>query len=209
MKLVIFGATSSIGRQLTAQALAAGHQVTAFTRTPAKITASHSNLFVVAGNVTDPKAVEDAVKNQGAVLCALGMPLTNKDNLREKGTRTILTAMENTGVMRLVCLSIFGAGDSYALLPWSYRLIVFPLILRRALKDHELQEKHIWTSNLDWVIVRPTNFTDNSASGGFWHGLERPPAKLSLKISRSELAQFMLEQVVSDKYVHQMPGISH
>jgi len=37
MKLIVFGSTGSVGRQLVVQALAMGHDVTAFTRSPQKL----------------------------------------------------------------------------------------------------------------------------------------------------------------------------
>ena len=37
MKIVVFGASGRTGLQVVEQALAAGHQVTAFVRTPSKI----------------------------------------------------------------------------------------------------------------------------------------------------------------------------
>ncbi|HAM26149.1 MAG TPA: NAD-dependent epimerase, partial [Microbacteriaceae bacterium] len=44
MKIVIFGANGPTGRLVTAQALAAGHSVTAFTRHPAQFLIRHENL---------------------------------------------------------------------------------------------------------------------------------------------------------------------
>ncbi len=41
MKLVIFGATGSIGTQVVEQALEQGHSVTAFVRNPAKLDIQH------------------------------------------------------------------------------------------------------------------------------------------------------------------------
>ena len=74
MKLAIFGATGGTGRELVTQALAQGHEVTAFARTPTKLALHHERLRVVEGNVLDYAAVEQAVIGQDAVLCALGSP---------------------------------------------------------------------------------------------------------------------------------------
>jgi len=51
MKLLIFGSTGSIGRELVKQALEQGHTVTAFARDPAKFDIKHTNLQVVQNNV--------------------------------------------------------------------------------------------------------------------------------------------------------------
>ncbi len=72
MKLLIFGATGGTGRQLVDQALAQGHEVTAFARNPENVTAKHDHLKVVQGNVMDATSVETAVAGHDAVLSALG-----------------------------------------------------------------------------------------------------------------------------------------
>jgi|SRR4051812_1245214 len=72
MKLLIFGVTGGTGRQLVEQALAQGHDVTAFARNPAKLTAKHERLRVIQGNIFDGHAVDRVVAGQDAALCALG-----------------------------------------------------------------------------------------------------------------------------------------
>src|SRR5438045_6794536 len=73
MKLLIFGATGGTGRQLVEQALAQGHEVTAFVRNPAKLTTQHEKLKVVKGNILDCHSVGAAVAGQDAVFSALGV----------------------------------------------------------------------------------------------------------------------------------------
>jgi putative NADH-flavin reductase len=73
MKLLIFGATGGTGRQLVDQALAQGHEVTAFVRNPAKMTTPHENLKIVKGNIMDCHSVGAAVAGQDAVFSALGV----------------------------------------------------------------------------------------------------------------------------------------
>ncbi|MEW5959611.1 MAG: NAD(P)H-binding protein, partial [Chloroflexota bacterium] len=84
MKLLIFGSTGSIGRQLVEQALAQGHAVTAFARNPAKLDLKHANLTIVQGDVMDFAAVEKAVQSQEAVLCSIGAG--RQGTIRSEGT---------------------------------------------------------------------------------------------------------------------------
>jgi len=49
VKLIIFGSTGSIGRQLVKQALEQGHMVTAFARDPVRVDIKHNNLQVAQG----------------------------------------------------------------------------------------------------------------------------------------------------------------
>lgn len=193
MKIAIFGATGGVGSNLLKQALAAGHDVTALTRDARKLHRPGQSLTVLEGDVRDPQAVRRVVEGQDAVLVALGAPLLDKSGIRAEGTRVIVGAMQETAVRRLVCLSVFGAGDSWALLPRFYRWFVMPVILRRVLKDHVAQEVIVRSSDLDWSLVRPANFTDGDMTGTYWHGQHLPMRQLSMKISRADVADFMLK----------------
>jgi putative NADH-flavin reductase len=62
MKLTIFGASGCTGRPLAEQALAAGHDVVALMRDPAKLALRHERLRVAKGELTDGAAVADAVR---------------------------------------------------------------------------------------------------------------------------------------------------
>ncbi|MEY2573680.1 MAG: hypothetical protein QOJ87_1893 [Verrucomicrobiota bacterium] len=72
MAVLVIGATGGTGRELVQQALAQGHQVTAFVRDPAKLQINHSNLRIAQGDVLDYATVESAMRGQEAVLSALG-----------------------------------------------------------------------------------------------------------------------------------------
>ena len=72
MKLVIFGATGTIGRQVVKQALEQGHTVTAFARNLAKLDIQHPQLSFAQGDVMNPRAVEQAISGQDTVVCVLG-----------------------------------------------------------------------------------------------------------------------------------------
>ena len=208
MKIIIFGSTGTIGKQVVEQALNADHQVTAFARNPNKLDFDHANQRVIKGDVLNPENVENAMKGHDAVICTLGMPLMNKEFLREKGTLNIVNAMTRQKIERLSCLSVFGAGDSWQDLPASYKYLIVPLLFRRVIADHELQESHIKNSNLDWVITRATNFTSKKYTGVYSHGFRKANRPPKMKINQLELAQFLLRQLSDDTYIHQTPAIS-
>ncbi|OUR77062.1 epimerase [Alphaproteobacteria bacterium 46_93_T64] len=210
MKLAIFGSTGKVGLQLVKQAIALGHQVTAHTRHPEKLTQiDQENLRIEKGDVLDIVSVQNAIRRQDVIICALGMPLMNKDGLRTKGTKNIIEAMESTGVKRLVCLSGLGTGESFSTLPFHYRHLIFPFVLKHVLADHETQEIRVKESDLDWTIARPANFAKGSHTGAYQHGFSRVDQSLKLKISPADVADFMLKQVSDNTYLHQTPALSY
>jgi putative NADH-flavin reductase len=72
MKIVVFGSTGSIGSVLVKQALDRGHVVTAFTRSPEKVSTRHRNFDILHGDVQNPNAVVAAVSDKDAVFITLG-----------------------------------------------------------------------------------------------------------------------------------------
>ena len=72
MKIAVFGATGGTGKQVVQQALAAGDQVTALVRDPAKLAVDSANLTVVTGNVLDAAKVEETLQGADAVVVSLG-----------------------------------------------------------------------------------------------------------------------------------------
>ncbi len=209
MKLIIFGATGTLGNQLVAQALDQGHQVTAFARNPSALKLNHQNLCRVAGDVLSPEAVMSAVQGRDAAIIALGAG--RKGSVRSMGTKHIVAAMQQGGVRRLVCVSTLGAGDSHTLLNFFWRRIMFGLLLKDAMVDHEMQEALVRQTGkeVDWVIVRPGGFTNGLATGVYQHGSVSKQKKLKLKISRADVASFILKQLSSNAYLGQSPSVSY
>ena len=130
-----------------------------------------------------------------------------KGDLRAPGTRTIIEAMEQTGVRRLICQSTLGVGDSRANLNFLWKYVMFGLLLRAAYNDHVRQEDYVRHSDLDWTIVRPSAFTDGPHTGRYGRGFgsER---KGMLKISRPDVADFILDQLGDDTHLRGTPAVS-
>ncbi len=208
MNIVIFGATGGTGQEIVKQALEQGHTVTAFVRNPAKLEHKHTNLKIIQGDVLDYTSVEKALQGQDVVLCALGLPASNKSKGRAKGTKNIIQAMEKIGVKRFICQSSLGFGDSKDFLPFHFKYLIVPFFLRHTFADHELQENHIKQSQLDWIIVRPVNLTNGERIGIYKHGFDANE-NIKLKISRADVADFMLKQLTSNTYLHKTLGLSY
>ena len=212
MNLLIFGATGGTGRAIVTQTLEQGHRVTAFARNPDAVKTKHKNLVVVQGDILDYASVERAVKGQDAVLSALGTKALRRNTTISDGTQNIITAMEKFGVKRLVFESSISIGDSkpqqrqFGLL---YKIIIFPLILRNMFRDKEIQERYIMQSTLDWVIVRPAVLTNGPRTGVYRNEFSAADTSVKAKISRADVADFMLKQLTDDTYVHKAPSLSY
>lgn len=207
--VAVIGATRGIGRSFVEQALAVGHRVTVLARNPERFELRDARLSVVAGSATDLDAVRAVVRGTDAVVCALGAPALRRTRIRSEGTRRILEAMEAEGVGRLLCVSVMGVGDTREALPFFLRRIIFPTYLRGPVADHEAQERLIEASGVDWTIARPPTLTDGPRTGMFARRFGTDLGGLSLKISRADVAGFLLEQLDADEYRRRAVGISY
>jgi len=201
MKLLIFGASGATGRVLVSAALAKGHAVTAFARTPSKLAVNHENLRVIVGDVADHQAVTHAVSGHEAVFSCLGVGVPLKhDPAVVAGIGFIVDAMQRTGPARLIYLSFLGVRDSRRQLGPLLGGVLVPLVLRNEVADHEAKEKLIVQSSLDWTIVRPPKLTNGAATGEFRHGNDIRAASLLPTLTRADVAAFMLGQLDDTTY---------
>lgn len=208
MRLLIIGATGGTGRALVREALERGHEVTAFVRNPARLPIQHERLTVAQGNVLDHGAVDAAVRGQDAVLSALGHKRwLYPTRILSAGTGNVIRAMEAHGVRRLVCETSLGIGASFGRMGLYYTLFVGVFILPFYFYDKVRQERLIRKSDLDWVIVRPGALSNGKKRGTCRHGPRVGNYLWTVRISRADVAAFMLDQVSDDRYLRQAPGV--
>ena len=208
MKIIIFGATGSIGSEIVKQGMERAHDVTAFVRSRNHLNYDDSDkLCFVQGDVSNLEDVQRAILNHDAVLCAIGDGRAGK--IRAIGSRNIVQAMEGGNVKRLICQTTLGVGDSYNNLNFFWKYAMFGCFLKKVYKDHERQELYITGSSLDYTIIRPSALTKGEVTNQFKRGFNADERKLSLKISRADVAFFMLEQLDAPERSQKIIGISY
>jgi hypothetical protein len=117
--------------------------------------------------------------------------------------------MEQRGVRRLVYLSFLGVPEGRHQLSVVGRYLVAPLLLRNVVADHTAKERIIRRSTLEWVTVRPPRLTNGARRGRYRSGLDIRATSVVPRISRADLADFMLRQLGEDTYVRKTPAIMY
>lgn len=195
MRITVFGASGRTGTQAVRQALDAGHHVVAVVRDPSRLQVpARPELRVVRADVMDPEAIRPAIENANAVVSALGPHGLGPTTVLSDGVRSILQAMDKTGVRRLITVSANGAypGDEDG--PFT-RLLVRPLlqrILRNNFADTRRMDDEIRASSTDWTIMRPPQLTKGPRSGRYRTASGR---HIGRRISRADLADAILNAV--------------
>lgn len=208
MKVIVFGATGTVGRLSVESLLKAGHSVTAFARSPQKLNLSDPELSLVAGDAMKLLEVTEAVAGHDAVVVTLGAGMSRKSKIRSQGTLNVIKAMQTHGVRRLIAQSTLGARDSWPTLNFWWKRVMFGALLAPVFRDHELQEQLVEASGLDWTIVRPGAFTDKATKRQVIEDVPNTARGLELKIARSELARFLTRQLSDRQYIGRAVGLS-
>jgi putative NADH-flavin reductase len=118
--------------------------------------------------------------------------------------KSILTAMTIQGVNRLVVVSAYGAADSHQRNFYNSALWAFQ---KEKMIDKEHMEELIKQSDVDWIVVRPAALTNGPCTQRYRAGTDLH-MKISSKISRADVADFMLRQLTDTSYVHKAPAIT-
>ena len=207
MRIGIFGATGRTGKHLIEQALSQGHSVTAFARTPGKLSVNQPQLQIVQGDVLKAESVEMAVEGQDVVLSVLGLKHGGPSTTLVEGTENIIRAMKKYGVERILCVLTAGFLDEQAdslmgkLLLWFYRLNA-----KEYLTPARLQYQLLQQSGLKWTAIRAVLLNEGASKGHYRVSEENIP-KGGYQINTGDVAAFMLQQLSSDQFVERAPVI--
>ena len=204
MKILILGATGPAGQQLVIQALEQHHEVTALVRNPSKLNITHEKLTVIMGDALDKNVLLKALAGQDAVLSALGKGQSLRSSgLITNAVSTLIPAMNETNVNRLIFLSGFGAGETFVQANVIQK-IIFRTFLRGIYADKARAEKLIRSSTLNWTLVYPVVLTNTPRTGNYRVG-ETLIMKGMPKISRADVADFMLRQLTDTTFLKKSP----
>jgi putative NADH-flavin reductase len=205
MHILIVGASRGIGRELLKQSLTAGHNVTALARHFQALPDQKERLKAISGDILDEAKVREVMAGQEAVCLTIGVGVTRKTvTVFSRGTENVLAAMAEHGVRRLLCITGIGAGDSKGHGGFLYDRIIQPLLLNTIYEDKDRQEALVKASDTDWTIVRP-GFLTNGPLTGNYRVITDLTGITAGRISRADVAHFVLGELTGNRYLGQTP----
>jgi putative NADH-flavin reductase len=207
MQITVFGASGKVGRQVVILALEHGHEVNAFVHShnPYK---NEPRVKVFKGNVKDKESVTAAIQGSDAVISALGSWGTKSKNIVSSGMVTIIPAMQEQDIARLV--TVTGAGafwskDKPGLLAKAGHSLI-RVAGRKVLQDSEKHLELLEKSSLLWTAVRSPIMTNNN---GITYTLGFKAPGLWALIPRKAVAESLLDLAENNEYPRQAPFISN
>jgi putative NADH-flavin reductase len=206
VKLILFGATTPVGRLVLEESLDRGHEVTCFVESSVELSVA-SGVTIVSGDV-DPASVREAVPGHDAVVSALEPTTGRPDDGAYTGTLSVIAdEMEANGVRRLVVLGTEGILDHP---DGGLRMndgddTLFPVAVDAAYRQ---VYDRLDGSDLAWTFVCPPQVGDGEPTGNYRVSTDSLPRDGEYIVDR-DLARFGVEQVETDAHVRQRVGIAY
>ena len=212
--IAIFGATGGTGLKTIEVALKRGHKVIAAVRNPLALDRFKDKIEIRIINLKDKSTFENAMDDVDAVVSILGTGASLLDQRKpttvySSSIKLILEGMKLKKIKRGIFITSSGLEhDENA--GWFYNNIIKPFFLMNTYMDMMKMETivEIEGKNLDWTLVRPSYLTDNLQSSVFTAS-ERLIKQGTYKISRLDLAKFIIHEIENNIWLHGYPALSY
>jgi len=188
-------------------AVSAGHDVTAFVRSPDKLGEARNQVKVVEGDLSDAAAVASAMTGMDAVISAIGSsPDRAQLDAPATAARQILTAMRATGVRRFVGLAGGAVNVAGERKPLSGRITtaIVRLLARNVVEAKQREFEVVSRSDLDWTMVRPPRVVPGEPTGR----VEIGPKLHGFQVTRGDLATAMVTLAIGSDWLREAPYVS-
>jgi putative NADH-flavin reductase len=205
INVVVLGAAGRTGRLIVAEALRSGHHVTAAVRNPASVPAT-PRLRVERADVRDADSLRNVVEGQDAVVSAIGASGRRAGNLYSDGARATVSAMQATGVKRLLAITSVGVRHDDPHHAWWYRSLIKP-IGADLYADMARMEQIVRDGDLDWTFVRPTYLQDRAPTGAY-RVTDNSTPKGGWRITRTDVARFIVEELEAHRWSRRAPSLA-
>ncbi len=217
-RVVLIGATAKSAPDFFAQALEAGHTVIGIARRPEEVSLRHERFTVLKGDVYDRESIERALTGDEIVIFYLGCcssgdindEIVEEIDLFSRGISNVIEAMENKGNRRLIAVSTTGVEKIFVAKPADVAPLVDKLMWnrRRKFEDTRRMEIIIEASGLDYIIIRPARVVGGAPPGTVnvaVNAITYDP--YNRKLTRADLAEFILGQLESETYIGTIVGV--
>ncbi|MCL9972236.1 MAG: NAD(P)H-binding protein [Candidatus Pacebacteria bacterium] len=209
MRITVFGATGHVGKLFLERALAEGHTITAYARSPQKIT-PHEHLTVVAGSLTEADKIDAAIQGADAVVSVMGPGGYQDTLIFAPAYRLIIASMKVRGVKRLIALGTPTVRDKAdkPTLVFETLIRIVRLIINKGSEDIATVGTLVRESGLDWTLVRIPLLSQSPATGRVVTGAFGAPIWWPF-ITREDFVDFLMRQLTDRTYIHYAPAISN
>lgn len=216
MKYGVIGATGPTGLEILKQL---PHRDTSvYVRSAQKLPPQHE-LQVTQGSLEDVHRLKTWASSCETIFFALGHGLSLHQiffNLGFSGyypqarfMSKAMTHIIDVKPKRIIHCSAHGCRETRQDLPLFFGKVLLPLLIKESYADHEDIETMLEKStDVEWVVVRPGMLT-NGPKTGKYRAEFRFPGEKTLKISRADVAHFMVRCAADNEFLKRCVGLGY
>ncbi len=196
----VFGASGQTGQHILHTATSMNIPTIAFVRSTLQLSATDIRMV----NLADSASVHAALLGVDSVICAFGQRPQSHEVFCAVATQTIINAMYERGIRRLICLTGAMIGDYPNQRSWGLNLTrrLYQRQQPALAADRVAQEQSVTQSKLDWTIVKPPRLS-NATPKGTYHAEQHLRVSLFSSITRADVATFLINLSQSNDHLHQ------
>jgi len=208
-KIAVIGATGKAGKYLLKELMQQDFQLKLLVRNPDKIQTQNSSVQIIQGNVNSYDDVKLLLKDCDAVISMLGLGIPNSEkNIFSTSTQNILKAMKEFKIDRYLVITGLNVDTPFdqkgpkTKMGTDWMKANFPETTADKQKEYEILSE----SNVDWTLVRLPLIEQTDEKSAVEVNMEDC---LGDKISATNLALFLIEQLESKSYCKKAPFLSN
>ena len=205
MEELIIGANKGLGYQVLKELLSKKITVNCLIRRKGLINFESKYLNIFYGDATNLSDLKKSIGNSECIISTINVQrknifpwsrLTNsKTTISDFAKNSIIVSEDK--INRIITISAWGVGESMEEIPKLFKFLIKFSNLKYPYIDHDIHEKVIENSNLNWTIIRPTALTNETK----YHDVKVYKKNEKIRkmiIGRKSLAKFIVN-IVKDK----------
>ena len=208
MEVLLIGANKGLGYQVLKELLSKKITVNCLIRRKGLINFESKYLNIFYGDATNLSDLKKSIGNSECIISTINVQrknifpwsrLTNSKTTISDFAKNSIIASEDK-INRIITISAWGVGESMEKIPKLFKFLIKFSNLKYPYIDHDIHEKVIENSNLNWTIIRPTALTNETK----YHDIEEFKGKRKINkitIGRKSLAKYIVK-IIDDKYFY-------
>lgn len=209
IKIAVIGGTGKSGKYLINQLINQGFQLKILLRNPDNLQIRSSLIEVIKGEVTNFSAIHSLIEDCQAVISTLGLGIpASEPTIFSQSTTNVIKAMNECNVHRYIVttgLNVdtpFDKKSSKTSFGTDWMKKTYPI----STADKQLEYEILVNSNIDWTLVRLPLIEQTDERNQVNVDLEDCQGD---KISATDLAHFLIEQLSSETFIKKSPFLSN
>lgn len=209
IKIAVIGGTGKAGKYLVNQLLNQGYKIKLVVRNLDHFQIQSPLIEVIQGSVSDYGVVYQLVEDCQVVISVLGLGQPNSEiSIFSQSTKNVLSAMKAWNVRRYIVITGLNVDTPFdqkspkTKFATDWMKTNYPLTT----SDKQLEYNMLTNSDLDWTLVRLPLIEQTEEKRGVIVSVEDC---LGDKISATDLAIFLIEQLTDRTYVRKAPFLAN